>query len=88
RFDDGLAGGEGGFHICTGWLIESLVLAGRLREAEALFADFAALAGPTGTLSEQYCPVERMALGNLPQAYSHIAVINAAVALAAAKERP
>jgi len=83
RFDDQLPGREGGFHICTGWLIESFLTLGRQREAEALLDDFAALAGPTGGLAEQYDPAYRIALGNYPQAYSHLALINAAVAVGA-----
>lgn len=79
--DDGLPGVEGGFHICTAWLIESLVLIGAREEAEALFDRMAALAGPTGLLPEQYEPRTGLSLGNTPQAYSHLGLINAAVAL-------
>jgi trehalose-phosphatase len=81
RYDDGLPGIEGGFHICTEWLIESYAMMGRRDDAHALFRDLLALAGPTGVLSEQYCPRRRLALGNMPQAYSHAAIINAAVML-------
>ena len=81
RYNDGLPGREGGFHICTGWLIESLLSLGRTEEASALLTGFASLCGETGLFSEQYEPVYRMALGNVPQAYSHLAFINAAVAL-------
>lgn len=84
RYDDGLPGMEGGFHICTGWLVESLHLAGRQAEAQALFNDMLALAGPTGMFSEQYDPDGGKALGNHPQAYSHLAVINAAARLSRA----
>jgi len=81
RYDDGIPGIEGGFHICTGWLIESFALAGRRQEAQTLFDDLVALAGPTGLLSEQFDPDTHQALGNHPQAYSHLALINAAVRL-------
>ncbi|MEM9064005.1 MAG: trehalose-phosphatase [Planctomycetota bacterium] len=81
RYDDGLAGREGGFLICTGWLIESLVLIGRVAAARALLTDLCALAGPTGLLPEQYDPAQSVALGNHPQAYSHLAVINASIRL-------
>jgi trehalose 6-phosphate phosphatase len=81
RHDDGLPGMEGGFHLCTSWLIHAFVLLGRRSEARELLEGFAALAGPTGTLSEEYDPSLRLSLGNLPQAYSHLALINAAVLL-------
>jgi trehalose-phosphatase len=82
RYDDGLPGVEGGFHICTAWLIEALIRCGRRSQAEELFGQLASLAGPTGLLSEEYDPRTRRALGNYPQAYSHTGLINAAVALA------
>lgn len=81
RYDDGLPGREGGFHLCTAWLVESLLLIGRHEAARELFDAFAALAGPTGLLSEEYGPRTRRALGNVPQAYSHLGLINAAIAL-------
>jgi trehalose-phosphatase len=81
REDDGLPGIEGGLHICTFWLVEALAMIGRRREAEALFEAAAALAGPTGMLSEEYEPDLKIALGNVPQAYSHLGLINAAVRL-------
>ncbi|MEP0841700.1 MAG: trehalose-phosphatase [Phycisphaerae bacterium] len=81
-YDDGLPGREGGFHLCTWWLIESYLRLGRIEDARQLFADFIELVGPTGLLSEEYDPDTALALGNFPQAYSHLALINAAVALA------
>ncbi len=81
RYDDALAGPEGGFHLCTGWLIESLLLIGQQDRALELFESLRQSAGPTGLLTEQWCPNERTGLGNVPQAYSHAAIINAAVAL-------
>lgn len=79
--DDGLPGIEGGFHICTSWLIQAYLLMGRRTEAELLFERLIELAGPTGLLSEQYDPTGRTALGNHPQAYSHLGLIDAALAL-------
>jgi trehalose 6-phosphate phosphatase len=84
RNADGLPGSEGGFHICAGWLLESYLLIGRRDEALALFNDMVSLAGPTGLLCEQFDPHQRRGLGNHPQAYSHLAIINAAVKLAEA----
>lgn len=80
-YDDGLPGREGGWHICTAWLIEALITLGRLDRARELFDGLASIAGPTGLLSEEWDPVRGQGLGNFPQAYSHLAVINAAVKL-------
>lgn len=85
RCDDGLPGTEGGFHLCTSWLIESYLLLGRLAEAEELFEQLAGLAGPLGLLSEEWGTDRNTALGNYPQAYSHLGLINAAVRLARAR---
>ena len=81
RADDGLPGFEGAFHLCTGWLIQSLILLDRLEDARELFGQMVALAGPTGLLSEQYDPAAGRALGNVPQAFSHLALIDCALAL-------
>jgi trehalose 6-phosphate phosphatase len=81
RVDDGLPGTEGGMHICTGWLIESLLSLGRVDEATALFEQFAAMFNGPGILTEQFDPRHGLAVGNLAQAYSHLAFIDAAVAL-------
>jgi trehalose-phosphatase len=85
RADDGLPGGEGGFHLCAAWLVQALLTLGRREDARALFEAMAECAGPTGMLSEEYDPVDGVSLGNTPQAYSHLAVIEAALALAAAE---
>lgn len=81
RYDDGLPGPEGGFHLCTTWLIEAYALTGRNDDARRLFEEFIALAGPTGLLSEEYDPRYGLALGNFPQAYSHLGLIQAALRL-------
>lgn len=81
RVDDGLPGDEGGMHICTGWLIESLLSLGRVDDATALFVQFAAMFKGPGILTEQFDPRHGLAVGNLAQAYSHLAFIDAAVAL-------
>ncbi|SDX09371.1 trehalose-phosphatase [Amycolatopsis xylanica] len=80
--DDGLPGGEGGFHICAAWLIEAYLLTGRRNEAEELFTQIVDAAGPTGLLPEQYDPIAERSLGNHPQAYSHIGLIRCANLLA------
>jgi trehalose-phosphatase len=83
RTDDGLPGIEGGFHLCTTWLIEAYLLTGRRADAEELFTQFVETAGPTGLLPEEYDPVEERSLGNHPQAYSHVGLIRCAQLLAA-----
>ncbi len=75
RFDDGLPGHEGGFHICASWLVDAYHLIGRKQDAWALFDELVTLVGPTGLLSEQYEAGSRLALGNVPQAYSHLGLI-------------
>ena len=81
RCDDGLPGSEGGFHLCAAWLIEAYLLTGRRRDAEELFEQMVDAAGPTGLLPEQYDPVAERALGNHPQAYSHLGLIRCALLL-------
>jgi GH15 family glucan-1,4-alpha-glucosidase len=81
RSDDGLPGSEGGFHLCALWLAEAYALVGRHSDAQALFEQVLELAGPTGLLSEQYDPHAERALGNHPQAYSHLGLIRTALVL-------
>ena len=85
RFDDGLPGFEGGFFICACWLVEALYQVGRVEEAESLFDEILSKVGITGLLAEQYDPATRRQLGNFPQAYSHLGIINAALRLTGAK---
>jgi len=77
RYDDGLPGDEGGMHICTSWLIRTYLRAGLRDEADELLRAMLATAGRTGLLPEQYDPDRAMGLGNHPQAYSQIGVIEA-----------
>jgi GH15 family glucan-1,4-alpha-glucosidase len=79
--DDGLPGREGGFHICASWLVDAYLLLGRRDDAWSLFEEIAARVGGTGLLSEQLDPTTGRALGNHPQAYSHIGLIDNALAL-------
>jgi trehalose 6-phosphate phosphatase len=81
RLDDGLPGDEGGFLICTAWLIEAYVMLDQYEDARILFDRYLDLAGHTGLLSEAYEPSTKLMLGNHPQAYSHLGLINAALAL-------
>ncbi|HOB76509.1 MAG TPA: trehalose-phosphatase [Phycisphaerae bacterium] len=85
RYDDGLPGMEGSFLLCTSWLIEACVLCGRMKRAWELFDALCAKVGPTGLISEEWDPEHCRSLGNYPQAYSHLGLINAAVRLAEAE---
>jgi trehalose-phosphatase len=81
HWDDGLPGREGGFHVCTAWLVEAYLRTGRRSDAEELFRQMIDTAGPTGLLPEQYDPLAERGLGNHPQAYSHLGVIRCALLL-------
>lgn len=83
RCDDGLPGREGGFVVCACWLVEALLTIGRVEEADRLLDAVVAQAGPTGLLTEQYDDWTGAALGNFPQAYSHLGLVNAAIRSAA-----
>ncbi len=78
---DGLPPGEGVFLACSFWLVENLRLQGRRDEAVALFERLLSIANDVGLLSEEYDPVNKRQLGNFPQAFSHVAMINAALGL-------
>jgi GH15 family glucan-1,4-alpha-glucosidase len=82
RWDDGLPGREAGFHICTAWMVEAYLRTGRRGDAEELFDQMVATAGPTGLLPEQYDPMAERGLGNHPQAYSHLGLVRCALLLA------
>ena len=88
RADDGLPGGEGAFLLCTFWLIDALALSGRLDEAEELFERVCRRANHVGLLAEQIDPGSGRFLGNFPQAFSHIGLINSALYIAYARGRP
>ena len=84
RFDDGVGGPEGAFNICTLWLCNNLVLTGEVERARELFRRVCRSANDLGLLSEQ-TDAEQGMLGNFPQAFSHLALINAAVNIARAE---
>jgi len=79
---DGLPVGEGAFLVCSFWLANSLALIGRRPEAVALFERLLALRNDLGLLAEEYDPRAKRFLGNFPQAFSHIGLINTAAHLA------
>ncbi len=78
---DGLPPGEGVFLACSFWLADNLVLQGRRKEARVLFERLLGLCNDVGLLSEEYDPRARQQLGNFPQAFSHLALINTALNL-------
>jgi GH15 family glucan-1,4-alpha-glucosidase len=75
---DGLPAGEGTFLLCTFWLADNLALQGRYDEARELFERLLNLRNDVGLLSEQYDPGAGRMLGNFPQAFSHVGLINTA----------
>jgi GH15 family glucan-1,4-alpha-glucosidase len=76
--DDGLPGGEGQFLACSFWLVSALALNGRVDEARALFERLLGLANDLGLLAEEYDVERRRLVGNFPQAFSHLTLIDAA----------
>ncbi len=85
---DGLPGDEGVFLACSFWLADNYVLQNRVDEARALFERLLALRNDVGLLSEEYDPRERRLLGNFPQAFSHLALVNSAHNLSAVGVTP
>ena len=78
---DGLPPGEGAFFLCSFWLVDNLVLLGELDEAQELFERLLALRNDVGLLAEEYdSPLGRL-VGNFPQAFSHIGLVNTALRL-------
>jgi GH15 family glucan-1,4-alpha-glucosidase len=82
---DGLPQGEGAFLACSFWLADNYVLQGRQAEARALFERLLALCDDVGLLAEEYDPRAGRMLGNFPQAFSHIGLINTALNLSRAE---
>ncbi len=78
---DGLLGGEGAFALCSFWLVEALVLAKRHDEAQRAFDEVVGLAGTVGLFAEELDWTTGEQLGNTPQAFTHIGLINAALRL-------
>jgi GH15 family glucan-1,4-alpha-glucosidase len=81
---DGLLGGEGAFLPCSFWLVQALADSGRPADASALFHELTSLAGPLGLYAEEMDPATHRHLGNYPQALTHSALVQAALALRSA----
>jgi GH15 family glucan-1,4-alpha-glucosidase len=75
---DGLPGGEGVFLPCSFWLVDALLLLGRADEARALFERLVDVSSDLGLLAEEYDPAENRLLGNFPQAFTHVGLVNSA----------
>src|SRR5687767_14674400 len=84
---DGLAGEEGTFLLCTFWLAQALAMSGQVERARATFERAATYANDVGLLAEEVDPETGELLGNFPQAFSHIGLVNAAWAITEADRR-
>ena len=85
---DGLPGREGVFLPCSFWFADCLHLVGRKKEARELFERLLTLRNDLGLLSEEYDPVAKRQLGNFPQAFTHVALINSARILGGDEKAP
>ena len=88
HIEDGLPPGEGVFLACSFWLADNYRLMGQRQKAKRLFEKLLALQNDVGLLSEEYDPQAKRQLGNFPQAFSHIALINTAFQLASRSRAP
>ena len=77
--DDGLTGVEGSFTICSFWLVSALTMIGELSRARALCDKLLSLASPLGLYAEELDPTSGRHLGNFPQAFTHLSLINAVI---------
>jgi GH15 family glucan-1,4-alpha-glucosidase len=84
--DDGLPPGEGAFLACSFWLVDAYVLLGRMEDAWRLFERLVGLCNDLGLLSEEYDPAAGRLVGNFPQAFSHVALVNTAANLTRAEK--
>jgi GH15 family glucan-1,4-alpha-glucosidase len=82
--DDGLPGDEGAFIACSFWLADAYAMSGRVQEARQLFERLLTIRNDLGLLAEEYLPRSKRLLGNFPQAFSHVALLDTAYNLARA----
>jgi GH15 family glucan-1,4-alpha-glucosidase len=85
---DGLPPGEGVFLACSFWLADCYAVMNRMDEATALYERLLGLRNDVGLLSEEYDPQTHGQLGNFPQAFSHVGLINTAFNLTPAHAQP
>jgi len=76
--DDGMSGKEGSFLICSFWLVSALAAVGEVAKARDLMGKLLSIASPLGLFAEEFEPTTARHLGNFPQAFSHLALIEAA----------
>ena len=86
--DDGLSGKEGTFLICSFWLVRALAIVGDLERARDLMERLLSVASPLGLYAEEFDPTARRLLGNFPQAFSHLALLEAAAPIIVAEGLP
>ncbi|MXP27762.1 glycoside hydrolase family 15 protein [Porphyrobacter algicida] len=86
--DDGVGGGEGAFVAVNFWLVDVLAMQGRQHHAETLFDRMAGFANDLGLLTEEIWVEDKRAIGNIPQALSHLALVNSALAIDAGGTPP
>jgi GH15 family glucan-1,4-alpha-glucosidase len=84
---DGLVGNEGAFLACSFWMVDNYVLQGRIDDARSLFEHLLSLRNDVGLLAEEYDSKEHRQLGNFPQAFSHLALVNSALNLSRGIEK-
>ncbi|MGC2463834.1 MAG: glycoside hydrolase family 15 protein, partial [Candidatus Acidiferrum sp.] len=85
---DGMPQGEGKFLACSFWLADNYVLQNRRDDAVRLFERLLAIRNDVGLLSEEYDPVAKRLLGNFPQAFSHVGLVNTAITLSRSSVQP
>lgn len=85
---DGLPPGEGAFLACTFWLVDNLTLTGRHSEAREIFERLLTLRNDVGLLSEEYDSLLKRQVGNFPQAFTHVSLVNSAHNLTLAEQAP
>jgi GH15 family glucan-1,4-alpha-glucosidase len=85
---DGLSGEEGAFLACSFWLANTYHLMGRDEDAHRLFDKLVGLCNDVGLLAEEYLPSQRTLIGNFPQAFSHLALVNCAYSFAEGRKPP
>ncbi|WP_416193073.1 glycoside hydrolase family 15 protein [Nitrobacter sp. TKz-YC01] len=78
QVDDGIGGEEGAFLACSFWLADAYVMLGRIDDASKLFESLLAIRNDLGLLAEEYDPIRKRLVGNFPQGFSHIGLINTA----------
>ncbi len=78
---DGLKGREGAFLACSFWYVDNLAMIGRTQEAHEMFSRLIGLVNDVGLLAEEYDPILKRQVGNFPQAFSHISLVNSAYSL-------